>query len=161
MQAVQAVQAPAYHMRMKDLVANQLDFCDRFSRMHLELIELGVVTYEAYCEMFATLTRQHWEERDALRQKHRIERSYAKVEKALIAKNKLEPEFWNYYPNQDGRCDTMTAVLKSKGTMEPKDVELLMPAYAEWLLTAKKTNEKGPMNRWELMTNFVVEQNLS
>jgi len=155
---MQAVQAPAYHMRMKDLVANQLDFCHRFSRMHLELIELGVMTYEAYCEMFATLTRQHLEERDALRQKHRIERSYAKVEKALIAKNKLEPEFWNYYPNQDGRRDTMIAVLKSKGMKEPKDVDLLMPPYAQWLLTAKKTNEKGPMNRWELMTNFVVEQ---
>jgi len=44
---------------------------------------------------------------------------------------------------------------------EPKDVELLMPPYAEWLLTAKKTNEKGPMNRWALMTDFVVEQILS
>ena len=34
----------------------------------------------------------------------------------------------------------------------------LMPVYAKWLLTAKKTHANGrPMNRWALMEAFAYE----
>ena len=89
-----------------------------------------------------------------LHEKNRNARLRAKAEKALHDKSKVEPDFWTYFPNHEGRRDTMTAVLKALG--QPKEATELMPAYAEWLLTAKKTHENGrPMNRWALMTAFV------
>jgi hypothetical protein len=102
------------------------------------------------------LWHKHRYERNALREQHRHVREQAKVEKAFLASSKLKPEFWVDYPNHDGRRDTMTAVL---GWVDhPDHVTDLMPVYAEWLLTAKKTHENGrPMNRWALMTAFAAQ----
>jgi hypothetical protein len=93
----------------------------------------------------------------ALRQKHRDTRARAKAEKAFIAESRKEADFWTYYPNHDGRRDTMTAVLQSL-ELCTEHVSWLMPIYATWLLTAKKTDEKGPMSRWALMTAFATER---
>jgi hypothetical protein len=101
------------------------------------------------------LWHEHSRQRDALRQQHIDTRARAKAEKVLLAKSKLEPEFWTYYPNHDGRRDTMLAVLKSKGLCTEHVTEV-MPIYAKWLLTAKKTHADGrPMNRWALMTAWL------
>ena len=75
----------------------------------------------------------------------------AKAEKAFIAESRKEADFWTYYPNHDDRRDTMEAVLQSLDK-PVENLDELMPAYAEWLLTA----EKGTMNRWALMTAFVT-----
>ena len=49
----------------------------------------------------------------------------------------------------------MKAVLQSRD-MPVEKLDELMPAYADWLLTANKVHENGrPMNRWALMTAFV------
>jgi hypothetical protein len=77
----------------------------------------------------------------------------AKAEKALHDKSKVEPDFWTYFPNHEGRRDTMEAVLVSLG--QPKEATELMPTYAAWLLTANKMHENRPMNRWALMTAFI------
>ena len=140
--SVQAIQAPAYHMRMKDLVAAQ----------EAENFACACSSPDGIVELW----HKHRHEREALRQQHRYAREQAKVEKAFLAPSKLQPEFWTYYPNHDGRLDTMTAVL---GWVDhPDHVTDLMPVYAEWLLTAKKTHENGrPMNRWALMTAFAAQ----
>ena len=97
----------------------------------------------------------------ALRQHHRDERARAKAEKAFLAPSKLKPEFWEYYPNHDGRRDTLAAVLKSMD-MRVEKLDDLMPAYAKWLLTAKKTHANGrPMNRWALMEVFATERHFA
>ena len=94
-------------------------------------------------------------ERIMLRQAHADARARVKAEKAFLADSKLEPDFWTYYPNHDGRRDTMLAVLKSKGLCTEHVTEV-MPVYAKWLLTAKKTHADGrPMNRWALMTAWL------
>lgn len=170
---MQSTQAPAYHMRMKDLVASQRAVYkstrDRCAEMelHLDTASAGVRCEELKLHLngartrlrklrsvvLSDLSKKQEKEKAALRQKHRDARARAKAEKAFIAESRKEADFWNYYPNHDGRRDTMEAVLKSL-SMPVVKLDELMPAYAEWLLTAKNT--KGPMNRWMLMETFVT-----
>ena len=132
---------PAYHMRIMDLVAIQAEERRLFMKKHHE-------------ERTALL-QKHRRDRIALRQSHRDERARAKAEKALHDKSKVEPDFWTYFPNHEGRRDTMEAVLKSLDK-PVGGLDAIMPAYAEWLLTANKMHENGrPKNRWALMTAFV------
>ena len=132
--------APAYHMRIMDLVAIQAAERRLFMRKHRE--------------ERAALRRKHQRDRVELHEKNRNARLRTKAEKALHDKSKVEPDFWTYFPNHEGRRDTMEAVLKALG--QPKEATELMPAYAEWLLTANKMHENGrPKNRWALMTAFV------
>ena len=130
----------AYHMRMKDLDAIQAAERRLFMRKHHE-------------ERIA-LRCKHQRDRVELHEKNRNVRLRAKAEKALHDKSKVEPDFWTYFPNHEGRRDTMEAVLKALG--QPKEATELMPAYAAWLLTANKMHENRPMNRWALMTAFVM-----
>ena len=151
--------APAYHMRMKDLAANQHTAYKALrSSYAAKNYELKLKHFElryAFREEMVMHAKKQEEEKAALRQKHRDAREQAKAEKAYLAKSKTEADFWNYYPNHDGRRDTMEAVLKSLDK-PVGGLDAIMPAYAEWLLTAKKTHENGrPMNRWALMTAFV------
>ena len=140
MQAIQAA-APAYHMRMKDLEVTH--------RAEYFLCALSNP------EGLVKLWHEHNEEREALRQLHAAVRAREKAEKAALAESKLQPKFWWDYPNHYGRCDTMLAVLKSRGLCT-EHVKEVMPVYAEWLLTAKKTHENGrPMNRWALMNAWL------
>ena len=163
---------PAYHKRMKDLVAEQhaayksLRASCAEMELHLKTARAGVRDAEMKLHLktartrlrnlratvLSDLSKKHEEEKCALRMKHYNARELAKVEKAFIAKSKLEPEFWTYYPNHDGRRDTMEAVLRSL-SMPVVKLDEHMPAYAEWLLTA----EKGKLSRWELMEVFVTE----
>jgi hypothetical protein len=169
------MQAPAYHMRMKDLVASHraayksLRACYAEMELHLNTAQAGVRGAELELCLAASRTRlrklrrvqlselskKQEKEKAALRQKHCDTRARAKAEKAFIAESRKEADFWTYYPNHDGRSDTMEAVLKSLSIPVVK-LDEHMPAYAEWLLTAKKTNEKGPMSRWELMEVFAT-----
>ena len=162
------MQAPAYHMHIKDLVLAQKVEYFRVARTDPEkILEL----YHKHQRDLATLRQQHRDERArtnarkafvaALRQHHRDERARAKAEKAFLAPSKLKPEFWEYYPNHDGRRDTLAAVLKSMD-MRVEKLDDLMPAYAKWLLTAKKTHANGrPMNRWALMEVFATERHFA
>jgi hypothetical protein len=134
---------PAYHMRIMDLDAIQAAERNLFMKKHRE-------------ERVA-LCQKHHRDRVELRQQHRDARLRAKAEKALHDKSKVEPDFWTYFPNHEGRRDTMEAVLKSLGK-PVGGLDAIMPAYAAWLLTANKMHENGrPKNRWALMTAFVVE----
>jgi hypothetical protein len=109
-------------------------------------------------EGLMAIYQQHQHELATLRQQHRDERARAKAEKAFLAPSKLEPDFWTYYPNHDGRRDTMAAVLASLGQPKEQATEI-MPTYAAWLLTANKMHANGrPMNRWALMTAFIETQ---
>ena len=141
-QSKQSMQTPAYHMRMMDLVSAQKAERSLFSKNP---------------EALVALRQKHLHDRMALRQKHRDTRAREKAEKAFIAESRKEADFWTYYPNHDGRRDTMTAVLKSL-ELCTEHVSWLMPIYATWLLTAKKTDENGPMSRWALMTAFATER---
>jgi len=148
----------SYHMRMKDLVAEQRTtykaMRGRCVEMELQLNAARYAFRKAYHTEMLALTKKQEEEKAALRQKHLDDRARASAEKALVAKSKLEPDFWTDHPNYDGRRDTMTAILKSLG-MPVENLDELMLAYAEWLLTANKMHENGrPMNRWALMTAF-------
>jgi len=135
------MQAPAYHMRIKDLVLAQ----------KAEKIWVSQRQPEALKELY----HKHQHDLAALRQKNRNELLRAKAEKAFLAPSKLEPDFWTYYPNHDGRRDTMTKVLVAHGLPKEQATEI-MPTYATWLLTANKMHVNGrPMNRWALMTAFV------
>jgi hypothetical protein len=148
-QAIQA-RAPAYLTSMKDLNAahNAENFACACSSPD-GLLEL----WHKHRHERETLRKQH---RYALSQQHRYAREQAKAEKAFLAKSKLEPSFWVLYPNHDGRRDTMMARLQWYD--HPNHVTDLMPVYAEWLLTAKKTHKNGrPMNRWALMTAFAAQ----
>jgi hypothetical protein len=137
------VAAPAYHMRMKDLLAEQ----------KANYMYCAHTNPEGLFELW----HKQSHDRIMLRQKHADARARAKAEKAFLADSKLEPAFWRDYPNHDGRCDTLTAVLKSKDICTDHVTDL-MPVYAKWLLTAKKTHENGrPMNRWALMEAFADE----
>ena len=152
-----ATQSPAYHMRMKDLVAEQ--------RTTYKAMRSSYVATDLHLKMernknrilyhmrVSALTKKQAEEKAVLRQKHIDAREQAKAEKALIGKSKLEPDFWTDHPNYDGRRDTMAAVLKSR-SMPVENVDELMPAYAKWLLTS----EHGRKCRWALMTAFVTER---
>jgi hypothetical protein len=134
------VNAPAYHMRIMDLDAIQAAERNLFMKKHRE-------------ERIALCQKQQ-RDRVELRQQHRDARIRAKAEKAMHDKSKIEPDFWTYFPNHEGRRDTMEAVLVSLG--QPKEATELMPAYAAWLLTANKMHENGrPKNRWALMTAFI------
>lgn len=134
---------PAYHMRIKDLEAIQAAERNLFMKKHRE-------------ERIA-LRRKHQRDRVELHEKNRNARLRAKAEKALHDKSKVEPDFWTYFPNHEGRRDTMEAVLKSLDK-PVGGLDAIMPTYAEWLLTANKMHENGrPKNRWALMTAFVVE----
>ena len=158
------MQAPAYHMHIKDLVLAQKVEYFRVARTDPEkILEL----YHKHQRDLATLRQQHRDERArtnarkafvaALRQHHRDERARTNARKAFLAPRKLEPDFWTYYPNHDGRRDTMEAVLKVLGFPKEQATEL-MQTYATWLLTVNKMHANGrPMNRWALMTAFVVE----
>jgi hypothetical protein len=166
----------AYHMRMKDLVAEQrtaykfMRDCCAEMEVHLSIAQAHLHNAEMDLDLTAARTRlrelrggllsdlykKHAKEKAALRQKHRDARAREKEEKVITAPNKLEPYLWMHHPNHDGRRDTMEAVLKSLSLPVVK-LDVHMPAYAEWLLTAKKTNENGPMSRWALMTAFVIE----
>ena len=146
---------PAYHMRIKDLVAAHVAEATRLSQTFLQLMRLKATTYELYQIAAIALKGQHAMELAALRQQHRDVRARAKAEKALHDKNKVDPDFWNYFPNHDGRRDTMATVLASLGQPKEQAMEI-MPTYAAWLLTANKMHENGrPKNRWALMTAFV------
>jgi hypothetical protein len=149
--------APTYHLRMKDLVAKQRTCRRSLVSLNFQLKKRSDA-YKAYRAQMKAIIQEFKKERIALRQKHIDERIRAKAEKELLVKSKLEPNFWTYYPNQDGRRDTMTAVLKclDMPAMAMEQMNELMCTYAEWLLTANKTHENGrPMNRWALMTAFV------
>jgi hypothetical protein len=138
-----AVAAPAYHMRMKDLLAEQ----------KANYMYCAHTNPEGLFELW----HEHSFQRSMLRQKHADARARAKAEKAFLADSKLEPAFWRDYPNHDGRRDTLTAVLKSMEVCTDHVTDL-MPVYAKWLLTANKTHANGrPMNRWALMEAFVTE----
>jgi len=184
--AVQSIQAPA-HMRMKDLAAEQRaeqqflrasyaaqdhSACRAMENLKKARAEFRK-TYRAGLvallikqnEEKAALRQQHHdarqrakEEKDVRRQQQYDARQQAKVEKAFLAPSKLEPNFWMYYPNHDGRCDTLTAVFKSKGICTDHVTDI-MPVYAKWLLEAKKTSGvyARPMSRWALMTAFADE----
>jgi len=172
---MQSIQTPAYHMRMKDLIAEQRaaykSLRARYAEMelHLNTAQAGVRSAELELCLGASRTRlrklrsvqlselskKQENEKAALRQKHRDTREREKAEKAFAAKCRAEPYFWMTRPNHDGRRDTMEAVLKSLSIPVVK-LDEHMPAYAEWLLTAKKTDKKGPMNRWELMEVFAT-----
>ena len=128
---MQAVQVPAYHMRTKDLQAAR------------------IAEYLVWPRLFRIALQSHADARDR-----------EKAEKDFLAKSKLQPDFWTYFPNCDGRHDTMLAVLKSRG-VHTENVKEVMPVYAEWLLTAKKTNENGiPINRWVLMNAWLDDTDL-
>jgi hypothetical protein len=127
--------------------------------------------YQQHQHDLATLRQQHRDARAraqeekvffaTLRQQHRDERARTKAEKAFLAPSKLEPDFWTYYPNHDGRRDTMELVLASLGQPKEQATEI-MPTYAAWLLTANKTHANGrPMNRWALMKAFIETQLLA
>jgi hypothetical protein len=144
---------------MKDLAANQhteyKSLRSSYAAKNFELKLMRCELHYAFREEMMMLAEKQEEEKAALRQKHRDAREQAKAEKAFIGKSKLEPDFWTDHPNYDGRRDTMEAVLKSLDK-PVGGLDAIMPAYAEWLLTAKKTHENGrPMNRWALMTAFV------
>ena len=142
-QAIQAPAVPAYHMRMKDLDAAH----------KAEYLACAYTNPPGLFELW----HKHSHDRLMLRQKHADARARAKAEKALVAESKLEPAFWRDHPNQDGRRDTLTAVLKTMGVCTDYVTDL-MPVYAKWLLTAKKTHANGrPMNRWALMEAFATE----
>jgi hypothetical protein len=143
---------------MKDLAVNQRTaykaLRSSYAAKHYELKLMHSELRYAFREEMVMLAKKQEEEKAALRQKHIDAREQAKAEKALVAKSKLEPDFWTDHPNYDGRRDTMTAILKSLG-MPVENLDELMLAYAEWLLTANKMHENGrPMNRWALMTAF-------
>jgi len=128
-------------MRIKDLVLAQ----------KAEKIWVSQRQPEALKELY----HKHQHDLAALRQKNRNELLRAKAERAFLAPSKLEPDFWTYYPNHDGRRDTMTKVLVAHGMPKEQATEI-MPTYATWLLTANKMHVNGrPMNRWALMTAFV------
>lgn len=140
---IQALAVPAYHMRMKDLEKVQ----------KAEYLACARTNPEGLFELW----HDHSFQRAVLRQAHADARARAKAEKAFLAESKLQPEFWTYYPNHDGRRDTLAAVLKSM-EMPVEKMDDLMPVYAKWLLTAKKTHANGrPMNRWALMEAFATE----
>jgi hypothetical protein len=182
---MQSIQAPAYHMRMKDLLAKQrtayqslrtsytvLDNSARRAMEHLKKVRTEFrKTYRAGLvallikqnEEKAALRQQHHdarerekEEKAARRQQQHDARQQAKVEKAFIAESRKEADFWTYYPNHEGRRDTMALVIKSLGqpVMPLEQMDKLMPAYAEWLLTSTH----GRKCRWSLMTAFVTER---
>jgi hypothetical protein len=168
MQSMQSIQAPALHMRMKDLAAKQRaeqqslrasyaawDHSARRAMEHLKKARAEFrKTYRA--GLVALLIKQN-EEKAVLRKQHHDARERAKAEKAYLAPSKLEPDFWTYYPNHDGRRDTLTAVFQSKGICTDHVTDI-MPVYAKWLLVAKKTHADGrPMSRWALMTAFADE----
>lgn len=161
-------QAPAYHMRIKDLMLAQKAEYLWVARTN----PMGLMSiYQKHQHDLAALRQQHRDVRArekeekaflaSLRQQHRDERARAKAEKAFLAPSKLEPDFWTYYPNHDGRRDTMEAVLKVLGQPVKQATEI-MSTYATWLLTANKMHANGrPMNRWALMTAFVETQLLA
>jgi hypothetical protein len=144
-------------MRMKDLVAEQRTAYKALRNSYAELeFNFNKARYAfrtAYRTEKLALAKKQEEEKAALRQKHVDDRARAKAEKTFVAKSKLEPDFWTYYPNHDGRRDTMAAVLKSL-KMPVENLDELMPAYAAWLLTT----EHGRKCRWSLMTMFVTER---
>jgi hypothetical protein len=150
----------AYHMRMKDLVAEHRStykaMRGRCAEMELQLNEARYVFRKAYHTEMLALSKKQEEEKAALRQKHIDAREQAKAEKALITKSKSEPDFWTDHPNYDGRRDTMAAVLKSLG-MPVENLDVLMPEYAKWLLAS----ERGRKCRWSLMTAFVTERTMA
>jgi len=136
--------APAYHMRIKDLMFAQ----------KAEYLWVARTDPQGLMAIY----HKHKHDLAALRQQHRDERARAKAEKAFLAPSKLEPNFWFYYPNHDGRLDTMINVLVALGQPKKQATEI-MPTYATWLLTANKMHANGrPMNRWALMTMFVETQ---
>jgi hypothetical protein len=96
-------------------------------------------------------------EKDALLEQAKAARhKKAMEEKALREQAKAEPDFWTDHPNYGGRRHTMTLVLKSLNVpvMPAEQMDKLMIAYAEWLLTV----ENGRKCRWSLMTAFVTER---
>jgi len=156
------MQAPARHMLIKELMLAQKAEYLWVARTNPEGL---MAIYQQHQRDLATLRQQHRDERAraqeekaffaTLRQQHRNERARTKAERAFLAPSKLEPDFWTYYPNHDGRRDTMAAVLASLGQPKEQATEI-MPTYAAWLLTANKMHANGrPKNRWALMTAFV------
>jgi len=134
---------PTYHMRIKEL-----DFFQSAERLWFA---------QHHPADLRELRRKHQRDRVELHRKNRAIRLHAKAEKALHNKSKIEPDFWNDFPNHDGRRDTMEAVLVSLGQPKEQAMEIMV-TYATWLLTANKMHENGrPKNRWALMTGFVVE----
>lgn len=183
--AVQSIQAPAYHMRMKDLAAEQqaekqslrtsYTVLDHSTRRTMENLKKDRAEWRKWYraglvallikqnEEKAALRQQHHDARErekaekaARRQQQHEARQQAKVEKAFIAESRKEADFWTYYPNHDGRRDTMALVIKSLSlpVMPAENMDKLMPAYAEWLLTSTH----GRKCRWSLMTAFVTER---
>ena len=135
------MQAPARHMLIKELMLAQ----------KAEYLWVARTNPDGLMAIY----QQHQHDLAALRQQHRDERARTKAERAFLAPSKLEPDFWTYYPNHDGRRDTMELVLASLGQPKEQATEI-MPTYAAWLLTANKTHANGrPMNRWALMKAFV------
>ena len=158
------MQAPARHILIKELMLAQKAEYLLVARTNPDGL---MAIYQQHQHDLAMLRQQHRDVRAraqeekaffaTLRQQIREERARAKAEKAFLAPSKLEADFWTYYPNHDGRCDTMEAVLKVLG-QPVKQAKEIMSTYATWLLTANKTHANGrPMNRWALMTAFVVE----
>jgi hypothetical protein len=146
---------PAYHMRMKDLIAEQRTayktLRGRYAELEFHFNKARAAFRKAYHSELYALSLKQEEEKAALRKKHHDARERAKAEKAFIAESRKEADFWTYYPNHDDRRDTMEAVLRSL-SKPVENLDKLMPAYAEWLLTA----EKGKLSRWALMSAFAT-----
>jgi hypothetical protein len=162
------MQAPARHILIKELMLAQKAEYLWVARTNPDGL---MAIYQQHQHDLAALRQQHCDARAraqeekvffaTLRQQHRDERARTKAERAFLAPSKLEPDFWTYYPNHDGRRDTMAAVLVSLGQPKEQATEI-MPTYAAWLLTANKTHANGrPMNRWALMKAFVETQLLA
>ena len=171
-QSAQAIQASTRHTDITELVAEQRaeeeslraryeemerhfnkardGFCTVYPELELQFNKARDAFHNARQVELLQLSKKHEEEKSALR-----EAAWQRAEKSFITKCRHLPLFWTKYPNHDGRRDTMEAVLKSR-SMPLVKLDEYMPAYAEWLLTAKKTNKKGPMNRWKLMVAFVT-----
>jgi hypothetical protein len=121
-------------------------------------IETRLNHFDIRHEKMMAFHKQYFSERWALQQKHRAERKEL-AERYMPVENRAQPNIRNSDPTRGERYRTMEAVLESLGQDAPNGVEDLMTAYTQWLLTAKKTNQKDrPMNRWDLMTTFVETQ---
>jgi len=120
-----------------------------------------------YQQVKAALRQQAKEDKAVLREQLKAEKAAAKAalreqameEKALRQQalgQSMLPQLGMDHPNYGGRRHTMTLVLKSLSVpvMPAEQMDKLMIAYADWLLTV----ENGRKCRWSLMTAFVTER---
>jgi hypothetical protein len=158
-----------YHAEMVAFAKKQAEEKAAFRQQAKELRQQAKAEKAAiYQQVKAALRQQAKENKVALREQAKAEkaalREQAKTarhkkameEKALREQAKADPDFLTNHPNYGGRRHTMTLVLKSLNVpvMPVEQMDKLMIAYAEWLLTV----ENGRKCRWSLMTAFVTER---